>query len=90
MDPLTPITPDDELEGKLRTAVEEVRRESVSDDLVVRCTVQAAQIPRLDHASPVRAGSDRLNGQSEKILGLHPVINLIEYVSVNRVEKDAV
>jgi hypothetical protein len=50
-----PIIPDEDLQGPLRKAVEQVRRDLVSGDLVERCASQAAEIPGLEAARSMYA-----------------------------------
>ena len=50
-----PMTPDDDLQGPLRKAVEQVRQDPVSEDLVERCAARAAEIPDLEAVQPMYA-----------------------------------
>ena len=52
MGKVEPMLPDDELDGLLREAVERVRRDPVSDQLIERCASRAMEIPL---SSAVRA-----------------------------------
>ena len=54
-----PMMPDDELQGALRKAVEQVRRDPVSEDLVERCAARAAEIPGLEAVRPMYADLGR-------------------------------
>jgi hypothetical protein len=47
-----PMIPDDELQGALRKAVDQVRQDPVSEDLVERCAARAAEIPGLEAVRP--------------------------------------
>jgi hypothetical protein len=48
-----PIIPDDDLQGTLRKAVEQVRRDPVSGDLVERCAARAVEILGLEAVRPI-------------------------------------
>jgi len=50
-----PMIPDDELQGTLRRAVEQVRRDPVSENLIERCVARAAEIPGLETVRPIDA-----------------------------------
>lgn len=50
-----PMIPDDELQGALRKAVEQVLQDPVSEDLVERCAARAAEISGSEPAGRWRA-----------------------------------
>ena len=54
-----PMIPDDELQGALRKAVEQVRQDPVSENLVERCAARAAEIPGLEAVRPMYADLGR-------------------------------
>lgn len=50
-----PMVPDDELQGALRKAVEQVRRDPVSESLIERCAARAAEIGSFETIRPIYA-----------------------------------
>jgi hypothetical protein len=57
------MIPDDELQGALRKAVDQVRQDPASEDLVDRCAARAAEIPGLEAVRPMFADLGRVGTQ---------------------------